>query len=154
MINRIVATLVASLVASTVSMPFDTLRMRLYTQRPLPNGKWPYEGSLDCLSKIMKYEANIKNNGNLQCLYAGFLPYFGRFFLIALVSQYLLDFYRQGNFIQELWVPASYSRSSSIAYSPYEPFTLAYHRGAVAKVREDMEETAGFTPDMKPLKVV
>jgi hypothetical protein len=154
MINRIVATLVASLVASTISMPFDTLRMRLYTQRPLPNGKWPYEGSLDCLSKIIKYEANIKNNGNLQCLYPGFLPYFGRFFLIALVSQYLLDFYRSGNFIQELWTPGSYSRVPTIALNVYEPFTLAYHKGTVAKVTEDIEETAGLTPDLKPLKVV
>lgn len=154
MINRIVATLVASLVASAASMPFDTMRVRLYTQRQLPNGQWPYEGSLDCLSKIIKYEANIKNNGNLQCLYPGFLPYFGRFFLIALVSQYLLDFYRAGNFIQELWTPGSYSKHQSIAFNVYEPFTMAYHKGSVARVVEDSEETAGFTPDTKPLKVV
>lgn len=47
MFNRILATLLASFVATTISMPFDTLRIRLYTQRPLPNGKWPYAGALD-----------------------------------------------------------------------------------------------------------
>mmetsp|Transcript_9804 Transcript_9804/g.9631 ORF Transcript_9804/g.9631 Transcript_9804/m.9631 type:complete len:264 (+) Transcript_9804:14-805(+) len=47
MLNRILATLVASGVATVASMPFDTLRMRLYTQRPLPNGKWPYGGLTD-----------------------------------------------------------------------------------------------------------
>lgn len=52
MVNRIVATLVASGVATAASMPFDTLRMRLYTQRQLPNGAWPYNGLFDCFSKI------------------------------------------------------------------------------------------------------
>ena len=47
MVNRVVATMVASFVATAASMPFDTLRMRLYTMRKLPNGAWPYEGVLD-----------------------------------------------------------------------------------------------------------
>lgn len=47
MLNRILASLVASGVATAASMPFDTLRMRLYTQRQLPNGQWPYKGTLD-----------------------------------------------------------------------------------------------------------
>ncbi len=47
MLNRVLATLIASGVATALSMPFDTLRIRLYTQRQLPNGKWPYAGLTD-----------------------------------------------------------------------------------------------------------
>jgi len=153
-INRIVATLVASFVATAASMPFDTLRLRLYTQRPLPNGKWPYEGTLDCVSKIFKYEGNVKNNGNLQAFYAGFLPCYLRFFAIALVSQYALDFYKNNNFVSELWTPATYSRTPHIKMNMHEPFTLAFHKGAVQNATIDVEETSGFTPDMKPLNVL
>ena len=46
-INRVVATLVASGVATAASMPFDTIRVRLYTQRPMPTGVWPYTGLTD-----------------------------------------------------------------------------------------------------------
>ena len=153
-INRVVATLVASLVATAASMPFDTIRMRLYTQRQLPNGAWPYQNTLDCLSKIARYEANIKNHGNFQCFYAGFMPYMARFFLIAYTSQILLDYYHAGSFVSEMWEPVTYSQTPTIAFNVYEPFTLAYHKGAIRIVTQDIDETAGLAPDMKPLKVV
>ena len=103
----------------------------------------------------MKYEANIKNHGNMQALYAGYICYFGRFFLIALVSQYLLDFYYSGNYMPELWVPSTYIRPTSQALNMYEPFTLAYHKGYVdGTVTEGSEETAGLTRDLKPMKLV
>lgn len=152
--NRIVATLVASLVMTGASMPFDTLRTRLYTQRPLPNGSWPYKGLMDCFSKICLYEANIRNHGNFQSFYAGFFTYFARYFLITLASQFILDFYHHGSYIEELWTPAQYSYPTSIAFNAYEPFTLAYHKGAVGTVTEASEESAGLRPSLKPLKVV
>jgi len=102
----------------------------------------------------MKYEANIKNHGNLQAFYAGYISYFGRFFLIALVSQYLLDFYYQNKFIPEMWIPNTYIRPTSIAMNPYEPFTLAYHKGYVDGTVQEDEDSAGITRDLKPLKVV
>jgi hypothetical protein len=37
-LNRLWATVVASLVGTLVSMPFDMIRVRLHTMRPLPNG--------------------------------------------------------------------------------------------------------------------
>ena len=37
-LNRLWATAVASLVGTLVSMPFDMVRVRLHTMRPLPNG--------------------------------------------------------------------------------------------------------------------
>ena len=45
--NRFIATAVAATVATLASMPFDTVRVRQYLMRPLPNGKWPYHNFLD-----------------------------------------------------------------------------------------------------------
>mmetsp|Transcript_4837 Transcript_4837/g.5730 ORF Transcript_4837/g.5730 Transcript_4837/m.5730 type:complete len:167 (-) Transcript_4837:20-520(-) len=152
--NRLLATLLATVVTTLASMPFDTLRVRLYTMRQLPNGVWPYEGTLDCLTKIIKYESNTKNHGNLQSLYAGAYSYFARYFLIFYASQYMIDWYVRGNYVEELWSPSSYVSPSSIAFNAYEPFTLAYHKGFVNTVVEDSEDTIGLAPDRKPLKVV
>jgi hypothetical protein len=51
-INRLGATIVASLVGTLVSMPFDMIRTRLHTMRPLPNGEYPYKNTIDCLAKV------------------------------------------------------------------------------------------------------
>ena len=45
---RILATAGGVVTAGLLSMPFDTVRNRLHTMRPLPNGQMPYEGTLDC----------------------------------------------------------------------------------------------------------
>lgn len=57
LLNRIVATTAGVLVAHLLSMPFDTIRTRLHTMRPLPNGVYPYKGTFDCLCKIIRYES-------------------------------------------------------------------------------------------------
>ena len=152
--NRFVATAFATTLITLASMPFDTIRVRQYTQRPLPNGVWPYAGFLDCLSKITRYEANPKNHGNLQAFLAGAYCYWARYFVIFYASQYILDFYHRGHFTEEYWHPATYTSPSAIAYNVYDPFTLAYHKGFVGRVTEDIEETAGLTRDHKPLNVV
>ena len=47
-LNRFWSTLVAAFIGTAVSVPFDMVRTRLYTMRPLPNGVYPYNGMLDC----------------------------------------------------------------------------------------------------------
>jgi solute carrier family 25 oxoglutarate transporter 11 len=154
-LNRFLATLVASIVATAVAMPFDTVRTRLYTQRALPNGKMPYRNMFDVISKIVKYEANPKNHGNLQAFYAGSFAHLGRFFLITYVSQYLIDFYHFNLKKEELWEPAKYAAQPMRAFSNWEPFTLAFHKGYVNSVTyEGMDETRGLTPDRKPMRYV
>jgi solute carrier family 25 oxoglutarate transporter 11 len=51
-INRIFATVVAALIGTLASMPFDMIRTRLHTMRPLPTGQYPYNGTCDCLVKV------------------------------------------------------------------------------------------------------
>jgi solute carrier family 25 oxoglutarate transporter 11 len=45
---RLLATTAGVATAVALSMPFDAIRTRLHTMRPLPNGQMPYEGTLDC----------------------------------------------------------------------------------------------------------
>ena len=59
MMNRLVATTVGVATAVVLSMPFDTVKTRLHTMRPLPNGVMPYENTLDCFAKMIKYECNF-----------------------------------------------------------------------------------------------
>jgi len=47
-LNRLWASAAAVTVGTLVSMPFDALRVRLHTMRPLPNGIYPYKGMMDC----------------------------------------------------------------------------------------------------------
>lgn len=63
-VNRLWATAIAVSVGTAVSMPFDMIRTRLHTMRPLPNGQMPYSGFLNCLAKIMKYECNQHYSSN------------------------------------------------------------------------------------------
>ena len=51
-INRLWSTVVACLCGTLASMPFDHIRTRLHTMRPLPDGQMPYNGTLDCLTKV------------------------------------------------------------------------------------------------------
>lgn len=51
-LNRLWSSVIACLVGTLTSMPFDMIRTRLHTMRPLPNGVLPYNGTLDCLQKV------------------------------------------------------------------------------------------------------
>jgi hypothetical protein len=68
---RILATTAGVATATALSMPFDTIRNRLHTMRPLPNGKMPYNGTLDCFNKIVKYECNFLKYNNFGSFYTG-----------------------------------------------------------------------------------
>lgn len=98
MLNRLVATALAAGVGTFVSIPFDAIRMRLYLQRPLPNGVMPYNNMVDAFNKIMKYESNSKHSGNMNSFHIGFLTQFVRYFGIFYLSQYILDYYQLGGF--------------------------------------------------------
>lgn len=50
---RFVATTAGVTTAFLLSMPFDAIRTRLHTMRPLPNGQYPYTGFADCMGKIL-----------------------------------------------------------------------------------------------------
>jgi solute carrier family 25 oxoglutarate transporter 11 len=52
-INRFWATAVAAGMGTAFSMPFDAVRVRMQTMRPLPDGTLPYTSSFDCLNKMM-----------------------------------------------------------------------------------------------------
>lgn len=56
-INRLWATAAAVTVGVTASIPFDAVRTRMHTMRPLPNGRLPYTSSFDCFAKMIKFEA-------------------------------------------------------------------------------------------------
>ena len=53
LINRLFATTCAVTVGTLVSMPFDMIRLRLHTMRPLPNGEYPYHHTFDALIKVI-----------------------------------------------------------------------------------------------------
>lgn len=52
-------------------MPFDTIKTRLHTMRPLPNGVLPYKGTWDCLMKIVKHECDKHKYANYGAFYTG-----------------------------------------------------------------------------------
>jgi solute carrier family 25 oxoglutarate transporter 11 len=51
-INRLVATLGATLLGTMLTLPFDAIRLRMHLMRPLPNGELPYTSSMDCAVKM------------------------------------------------------------------------------------------------------
>jgi len=64
MLNRLWSTAAAVTVGTLCTMPFDMVRVRLQTMRPLPNGIYPYTGVMDCITKILKYEGNMEKSSN------------------------------------------------------------------------------------------
>jgi hypothetical protein len=114
--------------AMVCSMPFDTVRNRLHTMRPLPNGKLPYTGTVDCLGKILKYECNKFKQGNFCALYTGGQAYFLRLWLIAYTSIFMLDAYHASDYKSEFWQPARFTYSSGIDYDIHNPYTDAFNQ--------------------------
>ena len=102
-INRLWSTVIAVTLGTVVSMPFDMIRTRLYTMRPLPNGVMPYSDTFDCLVKILKYECQEAKSSNFGSIYAGLEAYWLRLFLICYLSQFILDFYHRNNYVSEFW---------------------------------------------------
>jgi hypothetical protein len=87
-INRLFGTSVACAVGVAASLPFDAVKTRMHTMRPLPNGVMPYTSSFDCFCKILFYES--RNTGYYSnpggSLYVGAQAYGARLFLICYLS--------------------------------------------------------------------
>ena len=128
-INRLWATAAATIVGVTTSLPFDAVRVRMHTMRPLPDGRLPYTSSWDCFKKIMFYESSNKYASNPGgSFYAGAQAYGVRLFAICYLSQYLLDYYHAGSNVSEFWQPARFNYQSGIDYDVHEPFTDGFNK--------------------------
>ena len=108
-INRFWATGAAVACGTIASMPFDTIRVRMQTMRPLPDGTMPYNSSFDCAVKMYTYEGNMKYHSNLGCFFSGGQAYSARLFAICFLSQYILDWYHGRQMVSEFWQPARFN---------------------------------------------
>lgn len=106
--NRYVGTAVGVATAQFLSQPFDAIATRMHTMRPLPNGEYPYKNWYDCFSKMARYEGSFDHYSNGGCFYSGGQFYFLRLYIIAIGTQYLLDWYHNTDRIQEFWQPARF----------------------------------------------
>jgi solute carrier family 25 (mitochondrial oxoglutarate transporter), member 11 len=126
---RLTGTVCGVSVAMLMSLPFDAVRTRLHTMRPLPNGAYPYSGTIDCICKMLKYECNKKKQANIPTAFmTGAQAYFVRLFLIAYLSQIMLDRYHAGDYTAEYWQPARFSFTSGIDYDIHNPHTDGYNQ--------------------------
>lgn len=83
---RLVGTAAGVFGAVALSMPFDALKTRMHTMRPLPNGMMPYQHSLHAFAAMLKYECNPSKFSHGNAFYAGAQSYTIRLFAIALLS--------------------------------------------------------------------
>lgn len=144
--NRLVATAAAVAVGTATSMPFDTIRVRMHTMRPLPDGALPYANSWDCAKKTFFYEGNSKYHGNFGCFFSGGQAYAIRLFGICWLSQYLLDFYHGGSNVSEFWQPARFNYQGGIDYDIHEPFTDGFNKFMMSLYHYSGSEPA-YSPD-------
>jgi hypothetical protein len=129
--NRIVGTAAGVATAMALSMPFDAVATRMHTQRPLPNGELPYKNTLDCIAKMWKYECSFDHFSNLGAFFSGGQAYFVRLYLIAVLSQYFLDYYHNSSKVSEFWQPARYQYQSGIDYDIHNPYTDGFNQELV-----------------------
>ena len=127
-LNRLLATAVGVSTAMVLSMPFDTIKTRLHTMRPLPNGVYPYSGTFDAMSKIVKYECSGSKQANYGAFMTGGQAYWVRLYLVSLFSQYLLDYYHNADYVSEFWQPARFSFQTGIDYDIHNPYTDGYNQ--------------------------
>jgi hypothetical protein len=126
-INRLLGTAGAVGLGMVLSMPFDAIRLRMHLMRPLPNGVLPYTSSWDCSVKMNYFEGNQRFHGNFHCFYSGGQAYYARLFLIAMFSQYLLDYYHAGNNVSEYWQPARFNFQGALDYDIHDPWTDSFN---------------------------
>lgn len=102
-INRFWSTGVAAGLGTLVALPFDAIRVRMHTMRPLPDGRLPYWSSWDCAKKMLTYEGSAKYSSNFNCFFAGGQAFGVRLYAITFMSQYFLDYYQGGKNTSEFW---------------------------------------------------
>ena len=67
----LVASSIAGLFASLLSLPFDFVKTRLQKQQGGPDGKLPYRSMADCFAKVARQEGLLR-------FYRGFGTYYVR----------------------------------------------------------------------------
>lgn len=130
---RIVSTAVGVGTSMFLSLPFDAIATRMHTMRPLPNGQYPYKSSADCFFKMLQYECSFNKMSNYGAFYNGGQMYFFRLYAIALISQYVLDWYHLTARVTEFWAPARYQWQTGIDYDIHNPFTDGFNRASMHK---------------------
>lgn len=85
------ASAVSGFFAAACSLPFDYVKTQIQKQKPGPDGKLPYSGSLDCAAKT------LKEGGPLR-FYSGFATYCIRIAPHVMVSSRPEGFCRQSIF--------------------------------------------------------
>lgn len=149
-INRLWATAAAVGAGTLASMPFDAIRLRMHTMRPMPTGRMPYNSSWDCFKKIMYYESSSRHQSNPGgSFYAGGQAYYMRLFAICYLSQFILDYYHGGSNVSEFWQPARFNFQSGLDYDIHEPFTDGFNKFMMSKWTTKDDETAEYHPDGK-----
>lgn len=75
------------------------------------------------MAKILKYECSSDKQANFCAFYTGGQAYFARLFVIALASQYLLDYYHATDNVSEFWAPSRFHVTTGIDYDIHNPYT-------------------------------
>ena len=89
----------------------------------------PYKNTYDAFVKIWKYECNFEHHhSNFGAFYSGGQAYFLRLYAIAMVSQYLLDYYHGSDKVSEFWQPARFHYQSGIDYDIHNPYTDGFNQ--------------------------
>ncbi|KNH06676.1 hypothetical protein XU18_2504 [Perkinsela sp. CCAP 1560/4] len=78
------ASLITGLFYSFVTMPIETVKVRMQNQKPLPNGMLKYRSMSQALSSIAKTEG-------IASLWKGYLPYYGRCGFYTLSCFFVLE---------------------------------------------------------------
>lgn len=71
-------------VTTVASMPMDMAKTRIQNQKPGPDGKFEYKGTIDVLTKVGRQEG-------IFALWKGFTPYFARLGPHTVITFILLE---------------------------------------------------------------
>jgi len=82
--TRLGAAATGGFFAAFLSLPFDLLKSRMQDMKPLPNGKAPYTGFVDCAAQVFRKEGPL-------AFWTGFGAYYGRCAPHAMVILLTLD---------------------------------------------------------------
>merc|ERR1712046_334108 len=82
------ASAIAGFFASFFSLPFDSVKSQMQSQKPCPTGELPYKSSIDCAMKIMA------EGGPLR-FYAGFPTFYVRIAPHAMITLIAQDFIKK-----------------------------------------------------------
>ena len=133
-----------ALIGSYVYLPFDNIKTRLHVMTALPDGRMPYKGVYDALTKITTYESFIGKFTNLHAFHNGFASFYIKLYISLFVGIKLSDKafnenYKEGEFVEK----GNYFSRPYLKQIPHQP----YNRSEVNKMILDIEPTKEFHVD-------